>query len=62
MPAIQLSDCENMCISFNRKHDKEMNGKNKCAYLGVYSSFLLDSYKTYCVHFQTIEHKLFILR
>ena len=39
-----------------------MNGKNTCIFsLGALQSqncfllFLLDSHKTYCVHFQTVE-------
>ena len=34
MPAVQFSNCENLHISFERKHYKEMNGENMWACLG----------------------------
>ena len=33
MPAVQFSNCEKLCISFEHKHNKEMNRKN--TYLGT---------------------------
>ena len=59
MPVVQFSNSENLRMGFERKHNKEMNGKNMCIYLGVLHSksclFLLDLFATYHVYFQTIE-------
>ena len=61
MPAVQFSHCENLRISFERTHSEEMNGKNRCAYLGILHGqnclllFVWNSPGAYCVHFQTIE-------
>ena len=61
MPAVQFNNCENRRISFERKSNQEMNGKNTCACLVALHSqnclrlFLLDLLGTSCVHFQTIE-------
>ena len=63
---VLFSNCENLHISFECKHNKEMNWTNTCAYLGTLHKqncsrlFVSDLHRTYCaVHFQTIEHIIY---